>query len=252
MSSRKRSPNAPAFALRDAVSKALAVYDKEQLHAVHANVLAEDLGYSNAKTGSSARAISTLRSFGLVHSPSPGMLAITKDIEDYKYCPDEAHKSSLLKKWVSGPKQFEKLILQYPDSAPSDAALKYDLIRDGFSESSAKQVVRDFKDSVAFANLYGNNKQSQADQVASFEETRVDISSSNPNEESSISRQAPSAQRTPIRPQAQHQELIRIPVRLSEGRKAWVEIPEPFFEKDKEIIIKQIELIFADDDLETN
>jgi hypothetical protein len=40
----------------------------------------------------------------------------------------------------------------------------------------------------------------------------------------------------------------RIPIRLHGGRKAYLEIPTPMYEKDKQIIIRQVELLLADED----
>ena len=253
MNTRKRSPNAPAFSLKEAISKALIAYDKEQLHPVSADVLAGDLGYSNAKTGSSARALSTLKSYGLIYSPNSGMLAVTKDVQDYKFSPDENHKAALLQKWAKGPKQFAKLIAKYPLGTPSEAALQYDLIQDGFSESSAKQVVRDFNESVEFAQLY----QYPANAEEPIENaTGEDFTPATPPPASihlagasggnRAQHQSSSSNQVP--PTIAPTNIDRIPIRLPGGRRAWLEIPEPFYESDKLIIQNQVDLIVADEE----
>jgi hypothetical protein len=40
----------------------------------------------------------------------------------------------------------------------------------------------------------------------------------------------------------------KIPVRLSKGRRAWIEIPSPFYEADKIRLKKQIDLLLSDDE----
>ena len=40
----------------------------------------------------------------------------------------------------------------------------------------------------------------------------------------------------------------RIPVRLDSKRRAWLEIPAPFYEKDKMRLKAQIDLLITDDD----
>ncbi len=40
----------------------------------------------------------------------------------------------------------------------------------------------------------------------------------------------------------------RIPIRLSSNRKAWLYVPSPFYQTDKERIIKQLEIMVVDED----
>jgi hypothetical protein len=42
--------------------------------------------------------------------------------------------------------------------------------------------------------------------------------------------------------------MDQIPIRLSGGRKAWLNIPTPFYESDKARIKAQIDVLFADTD----
>jgi len=46
------------------------------------------------------------------------------------------------------------------------------------------------------------------------------------------------------------QAADRIPVRLPGGRRAFLEIPSPFFEADKERLKNQIDLLLTEDDEE--
>jgi hypothetical protein len=43
-------------------------------------------------------------------------------------------------------------------------------------------------------------------------------------------------------------DVDRIPVRLAGGRRAWIEIPMPFYEADKDRLKKQIDLLLTNDD----
>jgi hypothetical protein len=42
--------------------------------------------------------------------------------------------------------------------------------------------------------------------------------------------------------------IDRIPIRLAGGRRAWIEIPSPFFSADRERLKKHIDLLLTDDE----
>src|SRR4051812_14594788 len=92
----KRSPRAPAAPLRDALERALALYDREGRHAVPLDVAAQDLGYKDASSGAARTAIATLRQYGLAIRPTEGQLQVTKEVESYKFSPELVHKQSAL------------------------------------------------------------------------------------------------------------------------------------------------------------
>lgn len=235
---RKKSPRAPSIPLDEALERAIGVYEKERRHATPTEVVANDLGYKSANNGSAMSAIASLRSFGLLEKAQEGKLAISKDVETYRFAPTEDLKSQLRIKWLRSPGIFAQLLDGYSGALPSDANLRFDLIQRGFSPASAESTLAIFKKSVEFARYFEQKAQS-----AEVEEAEAS------NEEGTPP--VPPLVPSPDRPAAQPPEASgfdRIPVRLAGGRRAWLEIPTPFYEADKERLVAQIRLILTEDE----
>ena len=217
------------------------VYEKERRHAVPVNVAATDMGYKNARSGTSLQALASIRYFGLMLRPKEGMLSVTSEVEDYKFNPSPNHKQELLIKWLRTPKIFSDLLDKFPDSLPSNAVIRYELIQLGFSPATADDVVSKFKQSVDFSRYYEREKSETSNndidsEVGVDDENNVEENKSAENAESKINQKDKTNQ------------FDRIPIRLTGDRRAYIEIPAPFFEKDKTRIIAQIDLILTEED----
>lgn len=235
--SRKKSPRAPSLSLDDALARALLIYEKEHRHEISADVAAQDIGYSGANNGAALAALASLRYYGLVERPGEGKLVVARDVETFKFAPEEQTRKKLLKKWVATPPVFADLLAKYTGGLPSEAAIKFELIQRGFTPSSAEDCLTKFIKSVEFAHYFDG----EADVVAapSQEQTAAetrDIGTWREFATSSDTRNAPASAGD------------RIPIRLSAGRRAWLEIPVPFYEADKERIQAQLALIITDDE----
>jgi hypothetical protein len=234
---RKRSPQAPSVSLEDALNRALKVYDKERRHEIPIDVAAIDMGYKNAKSGSSLQTLASIRYFGLMQRPKEGMLNVSIDVEKYKFSPDPELKQQLLNNWLRTPQVFAELLDKFPTSLPSDAVIKYELIQQGFSEGTANDVVLNFKHSVEFVRYY--------EQVPMNDIQKVEGDS----EEDKVNEFIPSQQKQSATNNiVQSADVDRMPIRLEGGRKAFLEIPTPFYEVDKKRLIDQINLILTDKD----
>jgi hypothetical protein len=131
---------------------------------------------------------------------------------------------------------------KFTDGLPSDAALKFELIQRGFLPEAAEALVGVLKSSVEFAHYYDRPvSAAQAEPPQPGPENAADGVS---NRGDAIS--AASVPTAPSSPQA----ADRIPVRLSGGRRAFLEIPSPFFEADKQRLKNQIDLVLTEDDEE--
>ena len=240
---RKKSPRAPSIPLEEALEKALRVYEKEKRYPAPTEVVAQDMGYKSANNGAALSALASLRYFGLLEKPEDGKLAVSKDVENYQYAPDAKIKSELLLKWLRAPAIFADLLDRYPEGLPSDANIRFDLINRGFSPAAGDSAVSVFRRSAEFAGY---------------------TPSSLPRSESNQSEQltgeailengtAPAASRAvgvskPTQPsEFSVDDPDKIPVRLSEGRKAWLVIPTPFYEADKLRLKAQIDLLLTED-----
>ena len=272
-----KSPRSPSMSLPKALEKAMKIYAKERKNAVPLEVAAQDMGYSNANSGAALQALASLRYFGLLERPKTGYLAVSRDVEQYQFAPDEALKSQLRQKWMRMPAAFEAILQQFPEHMPSDANLRFSLISQGFGAATAVVFTEVFKESAAFADIY-------SDVSFASEKQGALAQAQSDQEEATLSSQANSAfpdrakpMRTDTQLQPQHhrgdsQQAVRsnapsmsvasasqlaaqpsfgdadqIPVRLSNGRKAWLIVPTPLYEHDKLRLKAQIDLLLTDE-----
>jgi hypothetical protein len=223
--------------LDEAVQRALGVYEKEQRHPAPTDVVAKHLGYKSANSGSALAAIASMTSYGLLERPSAGKLAVSPDVQSFQYAPDDTLKKGILKKWLRAPSIFAELLDRYEGRLPSDATIRYDLIQQGFQPSTAESVLKSFKRSIEYAEYYDTYGTDTHEEEAGppLEEQRGD-------------RRHP----TPVDSPTATGELKvdRIPVRLDAERRAWLEIPTPFYEADKRRLKAQIDILLTDNESE--
>lgn len=250
---RQKSPRAPSIALDDAIDRAIRIYEKERRHAAPTELIAQHIGYKSANNGTALSALASLRYYGLVERPKEGHLAVVKDVETYQYAPNAAVRQELLKQWLKSPPIFAELLETYRDGLPSDANIRFDLINRGFAPIAAEALLSVFRRSVEFANYFDAFDNPQA--PASAKE--VPTKSSVPPDSPPVHQEAPSGTDTSVYqpPAAQDHPASgydRIPVRLAGGRRAWLEIPSPFFAADKLRLKSQIDLLLTEEDEETS
>ncbi|MDI1301775.1 MAG: hypothetical protein PSX71_07720 [bacterium] len=239
---RQRSPNAPSSALEDVISKTLVVYDKEHRQPAPVDAVAKDLGYKDANNGAAKQVLASMRQFGLLGRPKEGYLAVSKEVEDYRYAPDERMKSAILITWLKTPKVFSELLSEFPTQLPSDASLLHKLIGMGFMPSTAHQCLDVFKSSVTFAKYYTlepHNSRPDTDAVLAVEgDSELIADSRDVGRANQVEK--------PIAVSAAGHE--RVPIRLKGGRRAYLEVPSPFYEGDKKTISAMLDAIAADED----
>lgn len=245
---RKKSPRAPSMPLDEAIERAIRVYGKQKRHAAPVDLVAQHMGYSGARNGTALAAIASLRYFGLLERPQEGRLSVSKDVESYQFAPSEQMRRELLVKWLKSPPVFAELLEKYKGGGlPSEANIKFDLIQLGFSSGAADTCNAVFQRSVEFARYLEKDD---------FEP--VKSSAQRPEEPDSRVQEATS-ESSPVEDATKWigghgaptslVDLDRIPVRLGGGRKAWLEIPIPFFDSDKARLKAQIDLLITDDDV---
>jgi|SRR5690554_670586 len=248
----KRSPRAPSVPLDEAIERARRVYVKENCHPAPADAVAQHLGYTNARNGAAASAIATLRYYGLVERGEAKTIVVSKELQDYIFAPSADIKRGLLIKWLRTPPIFSELLDEYVGHLPSDETLKFRLLQKGFSPEAADSCRDVFKQSVAFVGVYEAEDEEAVEQVAvpsgSPEQGKGLDEPPLPQPVSAGSDGAVSGESNPVRAQEIHSDFDRIPVRLSGGRRAWVEVPSPLYLKDKERLKAQIDLLLTDDE----
>lgn len=256
-SPRKKSPRAPSIALDEALDRALKAYDKERLHPAPTQVVAQNIGYKSANNGAALSALAALRYYGLLDRPKEGLLAVAKEVESFRFAPNEEMRSSLLAKFLRQPPLFSDLLEKYESGLPSDANLKYELIQRGFAPAAAESVLTAFKRSVEFAGFYERKSDSPALAEAAAEAGPA------PEEQNELAPQVFGYNNFPLQQLANELQPAsaarpglagddvdhdRIPVRLPGGRRAWLLIPSPFYSSDKARLKAQIDLLLTEDE----
>jgi hypothetical protein len=247
---RQKSPRAPSIALDDAIERAIRIYEKERRHAAPTELIAQHIGYKSANNGTALSALASLRYYGLVERPKEGHLAVVKDVETYQYAPSAVVRQELVKQWLRSPPIFAELLDAYSDGLPSDANLRFDLINRGFAPIAAEALLSVFRRSVDFANYF-----SAPDIQSSAAPKDVPAKPSAGAEFQPIQQEAPPAEPgasqpavSPAASDSAANAYDRIPVRLAGGRRAWLEIPSPFFAADKLRLKNQIDLLLTEED----
>jgi hypothetical protein len=231
------------MALNEALERAVRVYEAERRHAAPVDAVAQHMGYKNANSGTALQAIASLRYYGLLERPEDGKLAVSKDVEAYQFAPSEELKRELQLKWLRAPPIFAELLTKYAQALPSDATMRYELIQRGFSPATAESVLSVFRQSVEFTRYFELVSSSIArlpDDPFVPSQSEEDLRVKMDRESALTSRAMPDA--------ALGNEHDRIPVRLPGGRRAWLEIPTPFFESDKKRLKDQIDLLLTDEE----
>lgn len=262
---RKNSPRAPTLSLDEAIARTAKIYKEEGRHAAPAEVAMRHIGYTG-KNGAALSALASLGYWGLIERPRDGLVMITKPFEDYEFTPDEEHKRQLLIEFVRNPPLFASLLDQYQERLPSEATLKYDLIQRGFNPNAAAVCMAVFKRSVEFARYFEKGAVSTTSPEANQQDIIQTLEASIPAQqpENGVMPSpvilAPPSQSEPERQSLQDYSglqsnniepgIDRIPIRLAGGRRAWLEIPTPFFSADKKRLKKHIDLLLTDDEEE--
>lgn len=242
-SPKKKSPRFPSISLADAIERTKRVYNHETRNAAPIDIVANHIGYKSSRSGPAATTVASLRYFGLLERPREGFLAVSKDFETFLYAPDETLKKEIKLKWLQTPQIFKEIIEKYPDTLPSEATLRFELIQKGFLPTAAQECIKAFLESVRFSNFM----EKEDEKIEHPEENKK------PNElESALPPQSEqrldSSQNTPP-PNLSFQSSgdDKIPIRLTGGRKAWIIIPTPFYEADKRRLLAQIEVILTEE-----
>lgn len=242
--SRKKSPRAPSIALGDAMDRVLKAYDRDRLHPAPTEVFAQNIGYKSANNGTALAVLASLRYYGLVERPSDGMLAVTRNVESYKFAPDPELKRSLLFGFLRSPPLYDDLLSKYGSGLPSDANLRYELIQRGFSPAAAESALGAFRQSVEFAGFF-DRELIEAPPSSGSDDVQPQVQPA-PVTFGGVSAPPPISMSKDEVAGGEHED--RIPVRLPGGRRAWLQIPTPFYSADKDRLKAQIDLLLTEDE----
>lgn len=248
-----RSPNYPLKPLDWAVETAMVLLGKEGKHAVHPDIVAQNLGYKDASNGMVRRVLANLKAFGVLEKAAGGKLAVSSDVSRYKIMPTEEGKRVILEQWLRRPGLFANILDKYNLDLPSDKALLFELVEDyGFSEQAAESAIAVLRSSISFVQSTGRGDEEgegegideSPDRDISDDADMAHMSDADkPKPRSESARTVVEAVQVSVADAG-----VKYPVRLSGGRMAWIHVPESFYQADKKKLRAQIEVIGTEDE----
>ncbi|MGJ7614334.1 MULTISPECIES: hypothetical protein [unclassified Variovorax] len=245
---RKKSPRAPSMPLDEALDRVMKAYDKQRLRPAPTDEVAQHIGYNSANNGAALSALASLRYYGLLERPRDGVLAVSKDVEAFRFAPSEELRRAFVVRFLRTPPLFAELLDAYSTGLPSESELKSALLQRGFLPAAAAAMAVVLERSVGFARYFDAPGSSSADAV----QPDGNAPASDPPAERAQGFSQPARQALSVNsgPDPAPQELPmhdRIPIRLPGGRRAWLVIPPVFYESDKARIKAQIDLLLTED-----
>lgn len=150
---RHRSPNYPGISLKEAVERIRKLYRADGVAPSIRDAALKNMGFEKF-TGDAGRALSALRSFGLIQEID-GRLKLTPRAIDIvaREDSDPKHKAAIADAALS-PAIYKQLLRDYPQGLPSDTTLKSELIAGkGFNPKAVDEFVRDFRTTLQFSGL---------------------------------------------------------------------------------------------------
>ena len=147
-----RSPNYPAFSLKEAIAKAETVYAKEKRSPTTPEVIVKHMGYSQTN-GPGGRALSGLRQYGLIEESGGHWRISDTGFAILHYPEGSQERIEAIKKSALSPTLFRELKEQYPDGLPSDETLRAALLKRNFNPASIADIIQDFRATLGLAGL---------------------------------------------------------------------------------------------------
>ena len=158
-----RSPAFPFIPLEKALGRCKELLDVEGKNWVPLSSAIHAWKYSEKSTGGRLTA-SALRYFGLINDKgtkldrrlrvSESAWSILKSFDE-----NDLTRLNLIKEVALAPKIHAVLWNEYKNELPSDKTLLTNLVRDrNFTESGAKALIKEYKDTITFANLAESDK----------------------------------------------------------------------------------------------
>jgi hypothetical protein len=147
--SNQRSPNCPQIGFLEAIERGRTVYNKEHTSTAAKEVIAADLGYKGI-SGASLSLIGALRQYGVLEGNKEAM-RVTDDAVAYYELEDGQERQQAALRMAFKPALFEEMHSQFGAAIPSDANLRYWLIKKGFLAKAADDIIRVFKENITLA-----------------------------------------------------------------------------------------------------
>jgi len=156
---RHRSPSYPAFDLETTFGRAQQLYDLAGSHGVPVPTALETWGFS-AKSSNGSLTIAALKRFDLANDEgkrgarSIVLTRLGQELVVYSSQRDSANWRDGIRRAALSPDIHAALWTKYDGKLPPDSVIRpYLVIELGFSDSAAKELMREFRNTIEFANL---------------------------------------------------------------------------------------------------
>lgn len=238
-SKRNRSPSYPAFDLESAVEKMNGFYEKEGFNETLVDVALQNWGYSSGSSNG-YRAVSALIQFGLLEDQGSGddrLVFLTERGKtlavDEREISEDRNKA--LKEAALSPTIFKKLWDKYGASLPSDASLKYYLVRElEFNQKHVDRFIRIYKSTLEYASLSDEDQQNKKEATTKSE---IDTSVKQPEHQQKRSKEESDlVESNNAVSNVNADGRLNIPIPLMNGKQASLSIPIPLSETDFNLI----------------
>jgi hypothetical protein len=201
-----RSPNYPAMSLQEAIAKVAAIYKKEYNHLVAREVVAKHIGYGGIN-GASATALSTLAKYGLLESTRDQVRVTPRAVAIIELKPGNPERADAIREAAFAPALYAELHNQFGNRLPSDDNFRMFLIRRGFNPKAVGEVIRAYRDTMAFVGEEGAGLSTDHEDVD-------DVEDEAPMEATRTQETGSRSQGTPFAPMddAQDVKTLRFPI----------------------------------------
>ena len=239
---KQRSPEHPSIDLRQAITRARVFYEHERFNYAAVDVAKAHWGYGPVSS-SGLRILAALIHFGLLEATGDGgqrrvrltelAKSILVDNRDTSPERDEALRKAALR-----PRIYAALWKEWSDGLPSDSQMEFDLVRTyKFNPDSVRAFIKDFKATIAYANLLGSPNEDKPD-VESIHEKLRRAEEFRPFSQSNASPQATTMSATQFESNAA--PPLDLPIPLMGGRRAILRIPPVLSQAEYDLILEMV------------
>lgn len=206
----KRSPGYPMISLEEAVQKATTLWEKDKNNFIPIEAVYEHLGYKS-KAGYAARVIAALKKFELIFEKQSAIKLTDEAIDLMLHSSSDENYIKTIKDLALKPTIYERILNDNNGGVPSDNTLKIQLIKNyGFNPKSVDDFINNFRKTIEFAGLSGENKEPEKEGQAKFSPKGEDKSMS--------AAELVASGKKPT---------IEIPIPLSDTEFAFIKMPHP-------------------------
>jgi len=156
-----RSPNYPQVGLSHALADIKKVADKDDRNKISAQAVAAHLGYSTLN-GSAMVALSVLKKYGLLDGKLDKFWVSDTAYKILHAPQGSAERREAVRKAALTPALFAELRKEFPDSLPSQEALRYHLIQKKFNVEAAEKAAKAYRETMTLVTG-GDNGHNEAE-----------------------------------------------------------------------------------------